>query len=147
MQVFALPLARILLSLMFIFAGYTKVIGYGPMNMEVWTGAVKGMMIPGTTNPLPNPELLAQISGWAEFIAGIMLFIGILSRITAFGLFVFVIVASVLGHAFWTYADAAQAMPQIGNFLKNMGVAGGLLLIIAAGGGALGIDGMFRRRP
>ena len=89
MQFFALPVARILLSLMFIWAGYTKVIGYGGMGMQVWIEAVKGMTIPGTANPLPSPELLAQISGWAELIGGLMLLIGILSRLTAFGLFLF----------------------------------------------------------
>ena len=41
MQFFALPVARILLSLMFIWAGYTKVIGYGGMGMQVWIEAVK----------------------------------------------------------------------------------------------------------
>lgn len=145
MQIFALPLARILLSLMFIFAGYTKVAGYGGMSMQGWIAGVKGLRIPGTNDPLPSPDLLAQIAAYGELIGGIMLFIGILSRITALGLLVFVIAASVLGHAFWVPADAVKAMPEIGNFLKNMGVIGGLLLIVGAGGGALSIDGMFRR--
>jgi putative oxidoreductase len=76
-----------------------------------------------------------------------MLFIGILSRVTAFGLFVFVIVACVLGHPFWSMTDPAMAFGNIQQFLKNMGIAGGLLLIMAAGGGAIGIDAMFRRQP
>jgi len=146
MQFFALPLARIMLSLVFIFTGYAKVAGWsGVINMQMWTERVKGLKIPGTNDPLPNPELLAQISAYAELVGGIMLFIGILSRVTALGLFIFVVAASILGHAFWTFADAGQNFLQLQQFLKNMGIAGGLLLIVGAGGGALSIDGMFRR--
>ena len=81
-----------------------------------------------------------------------MLFIGILSRVSALGLFLFVIAASVLSHAFWAIstvdpASATQFTRELTQFLKNMGIAGGLLLIVGAGGGALGIDGMFRRQP
>jgi putative oxidoreductase len=150
MQIFALPLARILLSLVFIWGGYTKVFGFGGMNMQGWIAAVKGLRIPGTSDPLPNPELLAQIAAYGELVGGIMLFIGILTRVTALGLLLFVIAASVLGHAFWAIgtADPAAAkmfMEQLGSFLKNMGLVGGLLLLVGAGGGALSIDGMFRR--
>lgn len=146
MQFFALPLARMMLSAVFIFTGYAKVAGWsGVINMQMWTERVKGLKIPGTNDPLPNPELLAQISAYAELVGGIMLFIGILSRVTALGLFLFVIAASVLGHAFWTFADAGPAFLQLQQFLKNMGIAGGLLLIVGAGGGAISIDGMFRR--
>ena len=150
MSVFVLPLSRILLSLVFIFTGYAKVFGWGPLdkpiiNMDLWKQRVQGLKIPGTQDPLPNSELLAQIVAYGELVGGILLFLGILSRVTAFGLFVFVILASVLGHAFWTFADAGPQFLQIQQFLKNMGIAAGLLLIMGAGGGAVGIDGMFRR--
>src|SRR5262249_37578452 len=126
------------------------VFGWGPAekpvrNMATWIDQVKGLKIPGTADPLPNPELLAQIAAYGMLVGGIMLFLGILSRLTAFGLLVFTIIASVLGHAFWTLADPLQQFMQIGNFLKNMGLIGGLLVIVGAGGGAVGIDAMFRR--
>lgn len=150
MSVFALPLSRILLSLVFIFTGYAKVVGFpGVQDMAKWKDAVSKMMIPGTTNPLPNAELLAQIAAYGELVGGIMLLLGILSRVSAFGLLAFTIVASVLGHAFWaSMGDPALAAQTFGNiiqFLKNMGIVGGLLLIVVAGGGALSIDAMFRR--
>ena len=151
MGTFALSLSRIMLSLVFIFTGYSKVVGYGAVqNMTEWKKRVAGLKIPGTNDPLPNPDLLAQISAYGELVGGIMLFIGILSRLTAFGMLVFVIIASVLGHNFWaTMADPALAQAtflNIGQFLKNMAIAGGLLIIIAAGGGSVGIDAMFRRQ-
>jgi putative oxidoreductase len=152
MSVFVLPLSRVLLSLVFIFTGYAKVFGWGPadkpiINMDLWKTRVQGLKIPGTQDALPSPDLLAQIVAYGELVGGILLFLGILSRVTAFGLFVFVILASVLGHAFWELADAGPHFLQLQQFLKNMGIAGGLLLIVGAGGGAVGIDGMFRRQP
>ncbi len=151
MSIFALPLARILLSLLFIVTGYAKVFGWGPadkplINMGMWKQRVAGLKIPGTGDPLPQPDLLAQIVAYGELVGGIMLFIGILSRLTAFGLFVFVILTIVLGHPFWTFADPGAAYMQLGQFLKNLGIMGGLLLIVAAGGGSVSIDAMFRRQ-
>lgn len=141
----ALSLARILLSLIFIATGYAKVFGYGGLNMQGWIDGVKKLTIPGTANPLPNPELLGQIAAYGELVGGILLLLGILARISAFGLLLFTIAASVLGHAFWMQADQAAMFTQLGLFLKNMGLVGGLLMIVAYGGGIVGVDGMFRR--
>ena len=143
----ALSLSRILLSLLFIADGYSKVIGYGGNNMQNWIGTVKGLKIPGTNDPLPNPELLAQIAAYALLAGGIMLFIGILSRVSALGLLLFTIVALVLGHAFWTYAEPVKSFAEMQDFLKGLGIIGGLLMIVAYGGGGASIDAMFRRQP
>lgn len=152
MSVFALPLSRILLSLVFIFTGYAKVFGWGPaekpvINLGLWKQRVAGLKIPGTNDALPNADLLAQIVAYGEIVAGVLLFLGILSRLTAFGLVVFVIIASVLGHNFWAMTDPQMAFLNIQQFLKNMAIVGGLLIIVGAGGGAVSIDGMFRRQP
>lgn len=160
MSVFVLPLSRILLSLVFIFSGYTKVFGWGPgdkpiRNMEIWKKYVvgapdqpgSGLKIPGTMDPLPYADLLAQIVAYGEFVGGILLFLGILSRLSAFGLFVLVVVASILAHNFWAMTDAQMVYDNILQFTKNMGIAAGLLMIVGMGGGAVGIDGMFRRQP
>ncbi len=142
MSVFVLPLSRILLSLLFIYSGYGKVFG----GMEGFKGAVSGLI---QKSPVPQlgqySDILAQVAAYGEFVGGVLLFIGLLSRVAAFGLIVFVILASLLAHNFWAFADAKAYGEQLGIFLKNMGLVGGLLLIVGAGGGALGIDGMFRR--
>lgn len=144
----ALSLSRILLSLLFIVLGYADVFGFSGANMQTWIAFAKSkLLVPGTTDPLPNPELLAQIAAYGQLVGGLMLFIGILSRLSAFGLLLFTIAASVLGHNFWTMADPQMAYVNIGQFLKNMGIIGGLFLIVVYGGGSLSIDGMFRRQP
>jgi putative oxidoreductase len=146
MNVFALPLARILLSLLFIFAGYAKVLGFGGEDMAKWKESVARLRIPVTLDPMPEPDVLAQVAAYGELVGGIMLLLGILSRLSAFGLLAFTIAASVLGHAFWDMGgDTAKMYPEIVNFLKRMGITGGLLLIIFGGGGTISIDAMFRR--
>ena len=152
MSVFVLPLSRVLLSLVFIFAGYAKVFGWGPadkpiINLGMWKQQVAELKIPGIGEALPQADLLAQIAAYGTLVGGILLFLGILSRLTAFGLLVFVVVASVLVHKFWAMNDPKMAYDNLMLFLGNMGIAGGLLLIVAAGGGAVSIDGMFRRQP
>lgn len=142
----ALSLTRILLSLLFIVTGYSKVFGYSGNSMQAWIEYAKPrLMIPGTADPLPNPELLAQIAAYGELVGGLLLLFGILSRVTALGLLLFTIAATVLGHAFWTFADPGPHLLQMQQFLKNLGIIGGLFAIVACGGGGFGIDGMFRR--
>lgn len=148
MSVFVLPLSRILLSLLFIQTGYAKIFGWGQVvDLTKWKARVGQLKIPGTADPLPQPDLLAQIVAYGEIIGGVMLFTGLLSRLTAFGLLVFVIIASVLGHNFWAMTDPSAYYTQLQLFLRNMGLIGGLLLIVAAGGGTASIDSMFRRQP
>jgi putative oxidoreductase len=144
----ALALTRILLSLLFVVIGFSKVIGLSGNNMQAWIAYAKPrLIIPGTTDPLPNPDLLAQLAAYGELVGGIMLFIGILSRVSALGLLLFVIAATVLGHPFWTLADPGQAYLQLQQFLKNLAIIGGLFAIVCYGGGGASIDAMFRRQP
>jgi putative oxidoreductase len=142
MSVLVLPLSRILLSLVFIFAGYGKVFG----GMDAFKGYVSGLI---QKSPFPQlgqySDILAQVGAYVEFGGGILLFIGLLSRVAALGLLVFTLLATLLAHNFWAFTEAQAIAQQTSQFLKNMGIIGGLLIIVGAGGGALGIDGMFRR--
>jgi putative oxidoreductase len=142
MNVFVLPLSRILLSLVFIYGGYGKVFG-GMEGFKTW---VAGLL---QNSPMPDlaqyASILAQVGAYVEFAGGILLFLGVLSRVAAFALLIFTVLASVLAHNFWAFADAKMFAEQLSVFLKNMGLVGGLLLIVGAGGGAVGVDGMFRR--
>ncbi len=139
MSFVALPLSRILLSLVFLYSGYNKVI-----DLAGWKARVATLQFMG--QPLPQAEVLAYVSAFAEIGCAVLLFVGLLSRLAAFGLIVFTIAASVIMHNFWAFVEPAKKSLEIVQFTKNLGLVGGLLLIVAMGGGALGIDGIFRRR-
>ncbi len=88
---------------------------------------------------LPMPALLLAGAIAVEVIGALALIAGYRTRWAALALAAFTVLAGVLFHDFWA-APAAQAMLQQQAFFKNLGIAGGLLLLAALGPGPLSID-------
>tara|TARA_R110001606_G_scaffold156664_1_gene299465 strand:- start:218 stop:637 length:420 start_codon:yes stop_codon:yes gene_type:complete len=65
---------------------------------------------------------------------------GYRARTGALLLVAFLVPATLFFHAPWRAADAAQASEQAIHFLKNIGLAGALLLIAAVGPGPGSVD-------
>jgi putative oxidoreductase len=126
------PLAligRLLLAYLFIPAGVGK-LGAG------FAGTVGYIASKG----LPMPEVLAALAILVEVGAGVALLIGFKTRWAALLLALFTLGAAVFFHNYWG-VPAEQQMMQKLMFNKNLGIAGGLLVMAALGGGALGLDG------
>jgi putative oxidoreductase len=119
--------ARILLALMFVLAGFSKLTGF---EGTVGYIASKG---------LPLPQVGAAIALLVEIVGGIALIVGWNARWAAAVLAVFTAAATVIFHNFWA-VPADQAMVQNLMFMKNVSVVGGLLAIVAFGAGALSLD-------
>ena len=83
---------------------------------------------------LPVPELLAAITLTVEIVGGLALITGIQARLAGFVLAGFTLLASITFHNFWA-VPADQAYVQQLLFMKNISVAGGLLLVAALGSG------------
>jgi putative oxidoreductase len=66
-----------------------------------------------------------------QLIAGLGLILGIYPRISALGLLLFLIPATLMAHEFWLAIGTPLYMAQLINFFKNVCMAGGLLVIIA----------------
>jgi putative oxidoreductase len=118
---------RILLAVVFIPAGFSKIGGFA--GTAGYIGS-KG---------LPLPEVGAAIAIVVEIVAGIALVVGWKTRWAALALAVFTLVATVIFHAFWSVAPE-QHMTQYLMFMKNIGIVGGLLAIYAFGAGRFSID-------
>ena len=88
---------------------------------------------------LPAPAFLAVAAGLLELVAGLALVIGFKARWAALALGVFTLLATVVFHAYWA-APAAQQYVQQLMFMKNLAVAGGMLLVAALGAGPASID-------
>jgi putative oxidoreductase len=71
-----------------------------------------------------------------ELGAGALVSIGLLTRLASLALAGFCILTALLFHADW--ADAEQAI----NFNKNIAMAGGFLVLVAAGAGAWSLDAL-----
>lgn len=69
-----------------------------------------------------------------ELGGSLLLVLGLRVRPVALGLILFTAVASLMFHRFWA-SPPALVVPQTLNFLKNLGLIGGLGVIAAFGAG------------
>ena len=125
-------IARILLALMFVLAGFSK---FGGLSGTAGYIASKG---------LPLPTVLAIASAVLEVVAGLAIIVGYRARLAGLALALFTLLAAFIFHNYWD-APAEQQMMQQLLFMKNVSIAGGLLLLAACGAGALSLDA--RRTP
>ena len=78
--------------------------------------------------PLPEEPMIAKANGVGLMVAGSTFALGILPRLSARFLQLNLIVATYVGHAFWKIEKREDRPQQIIQFLKNVGLFGGLLL-------------------
>ena len=110
--------ARLLIAPIFIMAGFEKVTGYAGS-----AGYMEAYGVPSILLPL---AILVELGG------GLAVLLGIFSRWAALALAGFCIVSAAIFHTAWS-GDGGQ-MQQI-MFVKNLAMAGGLLLLFANGPG------------
>ena len=118
---------RVLLALMFVWAGFGKIIGYE--GTAGWMASA-GMPMVGVFLPL---AILLELGG------GIALIVGWKARWVALALAGFTLVASLIFHNYWAMKGDA-AMTNMLFFYKNVAVIGGMLMVFAFGPGRFSID-------
>lgn len=124
----ALPLlaARILLALLFIIAGLGKLADVQGFAGYMASGGV--------------PAFLAWPVIALEVLGGLAVMFGLLTRPAALALAAFSLASGLLFHF-----DPADQM-QMTMLLKNLGLAGGFLLLWSTGPGAWSLDALLGRR-
>lgn len=120
LQTLSGPTGRLLLATIFIMSGLSKIGTYAGTQ-----GYMEAMGVPGGLLPL----VIAL-----EVLGGAALVLGFKARLTAFALAGFSVVSAALFHADFT--DQMQMMM----FMKNITIAGGLLMVVAQGAGAYSLD-------
>jgi putative oxidoreductase len=114
--------ARICLSLIFFKAGISHILGFGETVQMM------------TNQGLPLANLLLAGTVVFQLLGAVSLLLGYKIKVGSILLIIFLIPASLVFHNF--IADPSQ----LNDFLKNIGLIGGLLMLIYAGSGALSID-------
>lgn len=124
-----LLLARILLAAMFLSSGYSAL-----SNIEGTTAYFAGL-------GLEPSSLLAWGVGIFELAAGILIVVGFQTRAVAAVLALFTLVATWLGHYDQGGDDPAAAFMHMQALLKDIAVAGGMIVLALHGPGRFSFDG------
>lgn len=118
---------RILVALIFLMSAYGKIVGYA--------GTASYMAAAG----MPMIPVLLPVAIVAELVGAVMVIVGFQARLGALALIGFTVVATLVFHRFWSLTGMEAYMQQI-QFMKNLGLIGGLLLIVAFGPGKMSLD-------
>lgn len=112
-------LGRILLGGYFIKAGIQHFIGW------------KGMLGYTASKGIPMPAFSLTIGSLLLILGGAGILLGALIPWAVGGLVLFLVVASVMVHAFWKDADPGARMGNEINFWKNIALIGALLMLLS----------------
>ena len=121
-----LLVARILMPILFITAGWGKITGYAGTQQYMEAMGVPGFMLP----------LVILL----EFGGGLAILFGFLTRFTALFTAGFTILTAFLFHS-----NFAEGVNQL-MFMKNLSIAGGFLVLGLVGQGAYSIDRLISKR-
>ena len=125
---------RILLASLFLVAGIRKL-----MAPAASAGYFAKLGFPMT-------DVLVWVVIAVEIGGALLLILGWKTRWAAYALAIFTVIATFAAHRFWEFSDAAQYNAQLNNFLKNLAIIGGMLILAATGPGQHSMDGR-RRAP
>lgn len=79
---------------------------------------------------IPYPEQAVVLNGALMVLAGFLLCLGITPRIAAGLLVGSMIPTTLVGHSFWKEESGPGREQQLIQFLKNLGLIGGLLMVV-----------------
>ena len=89
---------------------------------------------------VPYPQVSLALAIAFLIVGSIMVLVGYHARFGAVLLAVFLVLATYYFHPFWDFADEKERETQMINFMKNLGLLGAMLFIIANGSGAGSLD-------
>jgi putative oxidoreductase len=113
-------IGRIVLSIIFIQYGWSKIFGYA--------GTVEHMNAAGVPGALLPLVILTELGG------GLLVLLGLFTRCAAIALAGFCVLAG------WLFHYQPGDMMQMISFMKNVTIASGFLVLAGSGPGALALD-------
>lgn len=119
-------IARILMPVLFITAGWGKISGYAGTQQYMEAMGLPGFLLPLTI-------LL-------EFGGGLAILLGFLTRTTALFTAGFTLLTALIFHS--NFAEGVNSLM----FMKNLTIAGGFLLLALTGPGAFSLDRLLNKK-
>lgn len=108
----------------------------GLEQLRDWTGARLTLLSHG----ISPPDVVLAIAVILEFGGAFALALGFRTRLAALALFILTVAASLALNDYWKIEDAEMARVQQDLFLRNLAIAGGLLVIVGMGAGRYSYD-------
>jgi putative oxidoreductase len=115
------------MSVLFLVSGFFKIGGYSQM---VGYSASKG---------LPMAGVAIACAAVIELACGLAIIAGFQTKIAAWILFLYLIPVTFFFHNFWAMQGVEQQQNMI-NFLKNVAIMGGLVILATNGAGPYSVD-------
>jgi putative oxidoreductase len=119
---------RFLLGLYFILPGVQKITNYEGMSQYM------------AKHSVPMIEFLLPLTIFLQILGGIAIIIGFKGKIAAFILAGLTLVISIFMHNFWNLPAGSDVAHETQNFVKNMAIMAGLLVLAARGCGPWSLD-------
>ncbi|MFA4985908.1 MAG: DoxX family protein [Candidatus Brocadiia bacterium] len=146
-------LGRILISAIFLNSFYGKVSGFsGAKGYFANRLSEIGMNFGDSAGGMLT--ILLAAAAFIELAGGLSVLLGFKARMGAGSLFLFLVPTTLIFHSFWwppagLTPEAINGFHQMQmvNFMKNVAIMGGLLMIVANGSGGWSLDSLLCRKP
>ena len=130
---FLLLVGRVLLGWIFLASGFAKL------------SNIAGTTAYFATRGLEPAGFWAVFGGSYEFLIGAALILGVATRYAALATIIWVAIATIIAHRYWTYPTEQQGA-QYTNFMKNLAIIGGALYVFVLGAGRYAVDAVLAKR-
>jgi len=134
---FLYQLGRILFALPFIIFFVLKIVNWKSsmdsldQALSMWKNEVGGNFLGSFVGFMQQIQLpLMIIACLLEAFGGVLLFVGIRTRLAGWLLVLFLLPVTIFMHPFW-FADAASVFPMLADFAKNLALLGGAAIFAA----------------
>ena len=88
---------------------------------------------------VPAPKLMVVVTGLMLLLGGLSILLGVWVKVGAALVVLFLVPTAFIMHNYWTISDPMSRGNDQGHFLKDIGLAGGALMFLAFGTGALSV--------
>lgn len=133
-QTASLLTGRFLLGMYFVVFGLFKIPGYSATTEYM------------ANHDVPLIAVLLPVTIILQVGLGTALIIGFRARIAGFLLAGVTLMISLFMHDFWTMAEGMERSHETQNFIKNMGIMAGLLIVAALGAGHFSLDNRLHKQ-
>ena len=89
---------------------------------------------------VPLTSIAVPLAGVIAILGGLSVLLGYHARIGAWLIVLFLVPVTLMMHKFWGISDPAAAQMQMVNFMKNISMLGGALIVSQVGAGRLSLD-------